>query len=276
MYAHSDAKALTRLKNRAGIHCRAVNYLQRPVHLLPVVPPSFHFKQAWMLFNYMYLGECGLLQSLQWCSSIGCNTQNFSRGYIYISLYAPPPTAYIYISLDSYLSLLTSIYPWVHHSLLIAIYPWMHHLSLIVPAYPWMHHHPLLNHIYIMYRIYTHIYPCVHRRSLPIFIYLIYHWMHHRSLLIYLWMHHRSLLFQLDMPLKGGSLMHYNVWYSIELEMLFTTTYTQIELIILLKIFCADTDSEISFCIWFVDCTAYDICYQYLAMRYLSNNWDCI
>ena len=152
----------------------------------------------------------------------------------------------------------------------------MHHLSLLVPAYPWMHHHPLLNYIYIMYHIYTHIYPWVHRCSLLIFIYLIYHWMHHRSLLIYLWMHHRSLLFQLDMSLKGGSLMHYNVWYSNELEMVFTTTYTQIELIILLKIFRADTDSEISFCIWFVDCTAYDIWYQYLAMRYLSNKWNCI
>ena len=50
--------------------------LQRPVHLLLDVPPFCHFKLAWMLLC-LTICACvrGLLQSLQWCSSVGCNGQ---------------------------------------------------------------------------------------------------------------------------------------------------------------------------------------------------------
>ena len=47
------------------------------------------------LLNYMCLGVCGLLESLQWCSSAGCNNQSFSSGipvwgsFIYFSSVVP-------------------------------------------------------------------------------------------------------------------------------------------------------------------------------------------
>ena len=41
---------------------------------------SFQIVMDATLLNYMCLDVCVLLQSLQWCSSVGCNSQSFSSG----------------------------------------------------------------------------------------------------------------------------------------------------------------------------------------------------
>ena len=51
--------------------------LQRPLHLLTGVPQSCHFKLAWMLLcltTGVCVCVCVYIQSLQWCSSVGCKS----------------------------------------------------------------------------------------------------------------------------------------------------------------------------------------------------------
>ena len=99
-HAQRNDEVLTRVKSRTGIHCRAVNSkqrlnIQRPVHLLIGVPPSCHFKLAWML---LYLSICAgcvwavtvppvvfqcrlqRLEFLQWHPSVGQIQLRFSSG----------------------------------------------------------------------------------------------------------------------------------------------------------------------------------------------------
>ena len=41
---------------------------------------SFQTGMEAILFNYMCLGVCGLLQLFQWCSNVGFNSQSLSSG----------------------------------------------------------------------------------------------------------------------------------------------------------------------------------------------------
>ena len=41
---------------------------------------SFEIGMGATMLNYLCLDVCGLLHSLQWCSSVGCNSQSFSSG----------------------------------------------------------------------------------------------------------------------------------------------------------------------------------------------------
>ena len=81
MHAQSDVEVLTCVESTTGIHCRAVNSQVKAEFTetcpLPDWCPailSFQTGTDATLLNYMCWGVCWLLQSLQWCSRVGCKS----------------------------------------------------------------------------------------------------------------------------------------------------------------------------------------------------------
>ena len=85
-HARGDVEVLKRLKSKTGIHCQAEtpskSWIYRDLSTRGWWPTILSFKTGMdaTLLSYMSLGVRGLLQSIHWCSSVGCNSQILFSG----------------------------------------------------------------------------------------------------------------------------------------------------------------------------------------------------